>query len=152
MSGGLDFLTLKGNKGIRENIFKYDSLSCSESIQVQFMHQGAAVICGSNTGEVSIWQIESGEKFQILDHGGKSSFILFFLPISSFSKVTACEPLQYAPFNEIVLRIDLEIRRYFGIEGIAMLRQGRETNPKIVISRFGGRSYVSLLMFPNGHY
>ena len=72
MAGALDFLVLKGNKGTREATFKYDSLSCSQSIQVQFMQHGTAIICGSKAGEVSLWQVESGEKFQILDHGGKS--------------------------------------------------------------------------------
>jgi hypothetical protein len=39
-------------------------------LQVRFLEGGSKVICGSNTGEVRMWDTSSGEVFQNLPHGG----------------------------------------------------------------------------------
>jgi len=38
--------------------------------QVSFLHDGQAIVSGSSTGNVCIWQMGSGDLYQILPHDG----------------------------------------------------------------------------------
>ena len=40
------------------------------ALQVSFIHNDRALVCGSSTGSVSIWQVSTGEQFQSLPHEG----------------------------------------------------------------------------------
>lgn len=40
------------------------------ALQVSFAHGGKALVCGSSTGNVCIWDVASGDFFQQLDHNG----------------------------------------------------------------------------------
>ncbi|RPD61509.1 WD40 repeat-like protein [Lentinus tigrinus ALCF2SS1-6] len=41
-------------------------------LQVQFIHGGKALLCGTTTGAVLVWETGSGEPLQELSHGGKT--------------------------------------------------------------------------------
>ena len=41
------------------------------ALQVTFIHNDRAIVCGTATGNVSIWQVATGELFQSLPHGGR---------------------------------------------------------------------------------
>ncbi|KAH9842021.1 WD40-repeat-containing domain protein [Rhodofomes roseus] len=43
------------------------------ALQVAFIHNGDAVVCGSSTGNVCIWQTSTGELYQTLTHPGQST-------------------------------------------------------------------------------
>ncbi|KAH9920994.1 WD40-repeat-containing domain protein [Amylocystis lapponica] len=56
-------------------LYKLDVLPRSKhAVQVAFLHQGRAVVCGTTTGRVCIWETVTGEFFQILSHDGTSCF------------------------------------------------------------------------------
>ncbi|RDX51813.1 WD40 repeat-like protein [Lentinus brumalis] len=49
-------------------------------LQVQFIHAGQALVCGTTTGTVRLWETGSGEILQELAHGGKYSLNLCYCP------------------------------------------------------------------------
>lgn len=50
-----------------------DSPNQQIALQVSFAHEGHVLVCGSSTGSVCIWEVESGDFFQQLDHNGIAS-------------------------------------------------------------------------------
>ncbi|KAH9922191.1 WD40-repeat-containing domain protein [Fomitopsis serialis] len=40
------------------------------ALQVAFLRYGRAIVCGTSTGNVCVWETSSGDYFQQLDHGG----------------------------------------------------------------------------------
>ncbi|OBZ65024.1 hypothetical protein A0H81_14977 [Grifola frondosa] len=48
-------------------------------LQVAYLHQGQAVVCGTTTGNVCIWETASGDIFQLLPHNGLPTrqFVLY---------------------------------------------------------------------------
>ncbi|KII96096.1 hypothetical protein PLICRDRAFT_96851 [Plicaturopsis crispa FD-325 SS-3] len=45
-------------------------------VSVAFLHEGQHVVCGSNYGEVCIWNTETEERFQTLPHAGQLPHVL----------------------------------------------------------------------------
>jgi WD40 repeat protein len=66
--GSLDVLALNTSK---QRTLKFPQASSSQyACSVAFLHGGNAVVSGTNSGDICIWNIKSGEFFQILSHKG----------------------------------------------------------------------------------
>lgn len=65
IGGGLDHLK-------HQRTYRFDSPPRSRhALQVAFIQDGRAIVAGTTTGKVCVWQAASGEYFQQLDHGGE---------------------------------------------------------------------------------
>ncbi|KAH9914248.1 WD40-repeat-containing domain protein [Fomitopsis serialis] len=54
--------------------YEFDEPQTSRlSLQMSFLHGGKAVVCGTTTGKVCIWDIETGELYQKLPHDSESA-------------------------------------------------------------------------------
>jgi WD40 repeat protein len=66
---GLEIISLKSQK--RQKVFKHGGRPLHiYPLAVAFLHDDTAVISGTNSGEICIWDIKSGDYFQILSHKG----------------------------------------------------------------------------------
>ena len=62
------------NRPKQRKPFHFDvSPNAKIALQVAFVHAGDAVVCGTTTGEICIWQTRTGELFQQLSHDGEHS-------------------------------------------------------------------------------
>ena len=53
--------------------YKLDKPSRTKhQLQVLYIHQGQALVCGTTTGTVRLWEVGSGDTLQELAHGGES--------------------------------------------------------------------------------
>lgn len=67
LKDGLDLYQLSPQEHLHH--FKYRSASEDYVVSTAFLHGGTAVIGGSSSGEVLIWETNSREIFQVLGHG-----------------------------------------------------------------------------------
>ncbi|KAH7906047.1 WD40-repeat-containing domain protein [Hygrophoropsis aurantiaca] len=74
LHGGLYLYRLGRTKPIRKFPF-IEETSYNYPLTVSFLHQGQAIVCGSNSGNVHIWKTHSGEVFQILTHNSQFCFL-----------------------------------------------------------------------------
>lgn len=67
-------------------------------LQVRFLEGGSKVICGSNTGEVRMWETSSGEVFQNLPHGGMFHMKFSLVHgLTWLNKMSSFKAWQYVP-------------------------------------------------------
>lgn len=60
-----------GTRGLQQprRRYKFDAAPKSKhALQMAFLHQGRAVVCGTTTGNACIWETTLGEFFQLLPH------------------------------------------------------------------------------------
>lgn len=69
MHKGLFMYLIGGSRPSRGFIVPGRPNEKARPLQVRFLEGGSKVICGSNTGEVRMWETSSGEVFQNLPHG-----------------------------------------------------------------------------------
>ncbi|KAH7918994.1 WD40 repeat-like protein [Leucogyrophana mollusca] len=69
LSEGMDLYNLGQSRPIRSFKYTLDS-EANFPLEVSFLHEGAAVACGSPTGDVNIWDSATGEHRQTLTHEG----------------------------------------------------------------------------------
>ncbi|KAI0715209.1 WD40-repeat-containing domain protein, partial [Earliella scabrosa] len=70
MATGLDRYIV-GSRGKPRQAYKLVSAPrCKLTVRTAFLHGGRAIICGTTTGAVCIWNVGDGEHFQILQHEG----------------------------------------------------------------------------------
>jgi hypothetical protein len=50
-----------------------EELDKNYPFEVSFLHGGKAVVCGSSSGNIGIWDTSTGEQLQCLPHGGESA-------------------------------------------------------------------------------
>lgn len=75
LTGGADLYRL-GQSTVTQSYPQVPDEARNFPLAVAFMHNGEAVICGANHGDVSIRQTWSGEHQQTLEHGGTFRLIL----------------------------------------------------------------------------
>jgi WD40 repeat protein len=68
MRWGLDLIALKTRKTTHR--FKFNPAEKNYPVVSAFIHHGKAVVSGTNSGNICIWDIASGDYFQILGHNG----------------------------------------------------------------------------------
>lgn len=86
LKDGLDLYQLSHREHLHR--FKYRSDSEEYIVSTAFLHGGTAVIGGSSSGEVLIWEINSGEIFQVLGYGctfGRYVFVSTYLILEFYS-------------------------------------------------------------------
>ena len=80
ISGGRDHLKRCGT-------YKLDSPPRSRhALQVAFVQEGRAIVAGTTTGKVCVWQAASGEYFQQLEHDGECVAALCVPSLTSLSE------------------------------------------------------------------
>lgn len=65
---------MKGGLRKPRMLYELDKSACAQgaiALQVSFIHNDRALICGSSTGNVYIWQVATAELFQSLPHDGR---------------------------------------------------------------------------------
>lgn len=74
LRNGLDLYRLDKNKFLcRSRTFKFNDKQPDKNypVSVAFVHEGAGVVSGAQAGSVFVWETNSGEQFQVLEHDGK---------------------------------------------------------------------------------
>lgn len=69
MNIGMNLYTL-GEKEPLQSFLQPTNTGINFPLGVSFLHGGRAVVCGSQTGSVKIWETLSGEHLQTLEHKG----------------------------------------------------------------------------------
>ncbi|KAG2140874.1 WD40-repeat-containing domain protein [Suillus cothurnatus] len=69
MNIGMNLYTL-GEKEPLQSFLQPTNTGINFPLGVSFLHRGRAVVCGSQTGSVKIWETLSGEHLQTLEHKG----------------------------------------------------------------------------------
>ena len=72
---GVHLYAMRAGERKPRMLYKLDNLDHADNtiaLQVCFIHNDRAVVCGTSTGDVSIWQVATGELFQSLPHRGTS--------------------------------------------------------------------------------
>ncbi|KAG2742236.1 WD40 repeat-like protein [Suillus brevipes Sb2] len=87
MHKGLFMYLIGGSRPSRGFIVPGRPNEKGRPLQVRFLEGGSKVICGSNTGEVRMWDTSSGEVFQNLPHGG--TFYMNFLLVHCLTYIAA---------------------------------------------------------------
>lgn len=60
-----------GSNRASRMLYKLDRVPRSKHcLQAHFIHGGDAIVCGTTTGNVCVWNAVSGELFQLLAHDG----------------------------------------------------------------------------------
>ncbi|OBZ66175.1 hypothetical protein A0H81_13821 [Grifola frondosa] len=63
------YSVVPSKKPIPKYHYKFDVLPQTKHIlQVAYLHEGQAVVCGTTTGDICIWEAATGEYFQLLGH------------------------------------------------------------------------------------
>ncbi|KAH9855123.1 WD40-repeat-containing domain protein [Lenzites betulinus] len=73
LKDGVDIYVLGAqSKAKSKRLYKFDkSPSSRHRLQVEFVHRGHAIVSGTTSGKVAVWEMSTGELFQTLEHGGK---------------------------------------------------------------------------------
>jgi COMPASS component SWD3 len=69
MNIGMNLYAL-GEKEPLQSFLQPTNTGINFPLGVSFLHRGRAVVCGSQTGSVKIWETLSGEHLQTLEHKG----------------------------------------------------------------------------------
>ena len=72
LQDGLFLYKLGGRTAIRKWTVVEDA-EARRSLSVSFLHGGKAIVSGTNTGNVTIWNAFSKDSYQVLPHSSKSS-------------------------------------------------------------------------------
>lgn len=75
LKDGLDLYKLSNQSHIRN--FKLPIVE-DKVISVEFLHEGAAIVSGSKSGEAVVWETRSGDIYQALGHQGEYEYISHF--------------------------------------------------------------------------
>ncbi|KAI9060079.1 WD40 repeat-like protein [Trametes sanguinea] len=61
----------KGSRSKPRQFYKLEKPARSKlRLHTSFLHDGRAIVCGTTTGQVCIWNVKTGEHFQLLTHAG----------------------------------------------------------------------------------
>ncbi|KAG2742160.1 WD40 repeat-like protein, partial [Suillus brevipes Sb2] len=86
MHKGLFMYLIGGNRPSRGFTVPGKLNEKGRPLQVRFLEGGSKVICGSNVGEVRMWDTSSGEVFQNLPHGSTFDKIFYYVAAASSKK------------------------------------------------------------------
>ncbi|KAI0058228.1 WD40 repeat-like protein [Artomyces pyxidatus] len=93
---------------------KGDGASIGQSsLPVQFIHDGLAVLGGSYVGNVRIWDLETGDRLQVLRHGAvtiQSLAAYYVIPSREFFIITGSSDGRVVIWETIASRVEVDSR------------------------------------------
>lgn len=79
-------------------VYKFNKPQVSKhALQVRFAHHGKALVCGTTTGGILLWEVATGDALQELNHAGSllSCSVRFVVLTISFNQRTSYKLSQY---------------------------------------------------------